>query len=109
MGFKENPENINKNGRPKKGHTLTDILEKELSVKKSDGKIKKPQKELVVKSLLQLAIDKYIECPSCKKRFRYGGDLGALKYIFDRIDGKPIEHIKEEAEIGYYCIPPKKK
>ncbi len=30
MGFKENPENINKNGRPKKGQSLTDLLNKKL-------------------------------------------------------------------------------
>ena len=109
MGFRENPENINRNGRPKKGNTLTDILSKQLELKKKDGKTQKTQKELIVKALIELALSNTVMCPYCQKHFPYGGDLGALKYIFDRKDGRPVEHIEAQGDINYYCIPPKSK
>lgn len=58
----------NPKGRPKKGETLTDVLA---------GAI---DKELLAKQLLGLV----------KK-----GDLGAIKYAYDRVDGRPKETIEQ--------------
>lgn len=70
----------NPNGRPKKGQTMTDILEKTLKKKtvKVDGKLISG-KEAAAMKLLRLAME---------------GDVAALKYIFDRIDGKPNQTVK---------------
>ena len=107
MGFRENPENINRKGRPKKGTTLTDILEKHLSKRKKIGEYTKENKEWVIKALIELAIEHKVICPYCQKTFIHGGDLAALKYIFDRTDGKPTESIIAEHEVDYYIVPPK--
>lgn len=109
MGFRENPENINRKGRPKKGTTLTDILEKQLEKNKKIGSSEKKTREWVINALLELALSNTITCPHCQKAFKFGGDLGALKYIFDRTDGKPVEHLISENEVSYYTVPPKKK
>ncbi len=65
MSFKDTPEHINRNGRPKKGHTLTDLLEKHLD------------KEEFIKEVIKLAQEK--------------NDITLIKYIYDRIDGKITE------------------
>ena len=74
----------NPNGRPRKGKTMTDILEKTLRAKsvKMGGKMVSG-KEAAAMKLLQLAVQ---------------GDVAALKYIFDRIDGRPeiINNIRTE-------------
>ena len=68
----------NPNGRPPKEQALTDLLKE------------KANKDELVKRLLVMA----------KK------DLTALKYVFDRIDGKPRETLETIIEtprvIGYY-------
>lgn len=61
--------NINKDGRPPKGQALTEILR---------AKIDKDE-------IAEMLIAKVRE-----------GDLGAIKYVYDRIDGKPTE--KHEVE-----------
>lgn len=66
----------NLNGRPKKGRTLTEALETALKRKRADGK---STKAALAETLIDLAIsDK---------------NIYALKYIFDRIDGRPVESI----------------
>jgi len=67
----------NPNGRPRKTQSLTHALTEygKRSVDASDGQ-KTTLQELLVKTLWNLAL---------------GGDMTAIKYIFDRIDGKPIE------------------
>ena len=65
----------NPNGRPKTGAAMTDLLRKELN---KAGEDKIPLKKKLVKTL----IDKAIE-----------GDPACLKYIIDRLDGKPTETI----------------
>jgi len=67
----------NPSGRPRKGKTLTEALEKALNAKAEDGK-KKSEKLAMV--LIDLAI---------KDR-----NIHALKYIYDRLDGKPIESVE---------------
>ena len=56
----------NPNGRPKKGTALTDVLKQ------------KVDPETIADKLIELALD---------------GDMPALKYVYDRIDGKPKESI----------------
>jgi len=57
----------NPNGRPKKGETFTDIMNATID------------KDAIVKKLEQLAMK---------------GDITALKYICDRIDGTPTQAVK---------------
>ncbi len=79
MGFQPGVSG-NPNGRPRKGQTMTDILEKTLKKKtvKMDGRLISG-KEAAAMKLLQLAMK---------------GDVAALKYIFDRVDGKPNQTVK---------------
>ena len=67
-------ERINKSGRPAKGAALTEILNSKLDAVK-DGKLRR---EIIAERLLTLA---------------ESGDFNALKYIFDRTDGRPPETI----------------
>lgn len=68
MGFKKG-QSGNPAGRPKKGEALTDILKAFLD--KKDGS--KTRKQQLVERLYDLAM---------------AGEVSAMKYIFDRIDGK---------------------
>lgn len=61
-------EVANPNGRPKKGHTLTEALEN--AVDKDD----------LAKKLVAMAM---------------GGDVAALKYVYDRVEGRPRETIDQ--------------
>lgn len=61
--------NINRKGRPPKGETLTDALRQ------------KVDKETLAAKLIEMAFEK--------------GDMAAIKYIYDRIDGTPIQTIKQ--------------
>ena len=67
----------NPNGRPRKAKCLTHALTEygKRIVDAPDGH-KTTLQELLVKTLWNLALS---------------GDLAAIRYIFDRIDGKPIE------------------
>jgi len=81
--FQKNDPRINRRGRPRKGMCLTSILEKQLR-KKGNGK--QPNKEAVVSALIELAlVDK---------------DIHAIKYIMDRVDGKPRESVELTGEAG---------
>ncbi|GHV84010.1 hypothetical protein AGMMS50212_13500 [Spirochaetia bacterium] len=72
----------NPGGRPKKDTTLTELLNKYRSVKYNrDGKWEKAEK-LLIKAIWETAFDKK--------------DVNAMKYILDRLDGKPIETIRAE-------------
>jgi hypothetical protein len=75
-GFKDNPTHINRKGRPKSGAALTDFLNFELD-KKNDDKIL--HRQLVAKKIIELA---------------ESGNIAALKYIFNRIDGMPRQAIE---------------
>jgi hypothetical protein len=68
----------NPQGRQKKGETLTDLLREKIETKR-DAKDKLTRKELIIEKLIVMA---------------EGGDLSALKYLFDRIDGRPKESIE---------------
>jgi hypothetical protein len=79
MQFKKNDPRINRNGRPKKGQSLSDILNWALDQKQKN----KAGKEMLLRHALA---EKLI-----KKAF--DGDTTAIKYIYDRIDGKPRESV----------------
>jgi len=76
-GFALNPENINRKGRAKKGMTFSDILKDYVD---EDAKKDKTRKEILIEELYKMATS---------------GDLAALKYLIDRLDGRP----KEKKEI----------
>ena len=68
----------NPNGRPKKEHSLTDLLKEALEQPHNDtGKTKK---QVVIETLYRIATEKE--------------DVVMLKYLFDRIDGKPLQTIE---------------
>jgi len=68
----------NPRGRPKKGETLTDLLREKIETKKTIRE-KLTRKEKIIEKLIALA---------------EAGDLSALKYLFDRCDGRPVESIE---------------
>jgi hypothetical protein len=74
--FEKGDSRINRRGRPKKGEALTDILNKKLDGKDGEGKL---HREAVADKLIALA---------------EGGDVAAIKYIMDRVDGRPKESIE---------------
>ena len=85
MPFFPGDPNINRKGRPKKGKTLTDVLEKHLkrrNRKNEDTGKKMSGKDALAIELIQLALD--------------GKNFAAMKYIFDRIDGFPLQAIESE-------------
>jgi hypothetical protein len=75
--FTKNDSRINRNGRPRKGQSLTEALEKELRKKQATGKTGKAE---LARTLVDLAIN--------------DRDVTAIKYIMDRIDGKPKETVE---------------
>lgn len=81
-GFHTNPENINRNGRPPKDHTLTELLKKALSQPRTeDGKTKKQE---LIDIMLDLAlVDK---------------DKDIMKYIYNRLEGMPKQSMDIEVE-----------
>jgi len=71
QGFAAHPENINRNGRPKKGQTLTDIAKVVLDEELPSGITRK---EALIKKVAQLA---------------YDGDSTMIKLLWNYIDGMP--------------------
>lgn len=67
----------NPNGRPKKGETLTDLLR--IEGEKRTGKDKKTRRDRVIQKMWEQAEN---------------GMEATQRYIFDRIDGKPVQEIK---------------
>jgi hypothetical protein len=73
MPFAKNDPQINRQGRPKKGTAFTDILNMKLD---DENKSELLRREAVAEKLIKLA---------------EGGDIAAIKYIMDRVDGKPTQ------------------
>lgn len=81
-GFDKRPQDANRNGRPKKEYCLTDILKEQGNLKDVDGKEGKiSRKEAIGKKLWAMAM---------------GGDVTALKYLYDRVDGRPLQTIEAQ-------------
>jgi hypothetical protein len=72
---------INRKGRPKKGTALTDVLNFKLDQKTETGKLRR---EVIAEKLIGMA---------------ESGDIAALRYLMDRIDGRPRETIALENDI----------
>ena len=85
-GFDKNPKNINRNGRPKKTDSMTHILNEVVCEEgvNFNGKMISG-KEAAARKIFALAML---------------GDLSALKYIYDRIDGTPIQSVKQVDDEG---------
>jgi hypothetical protein len=68
-GFGDHPENINREGRPKKGMALTDLMREMMD--------ETPQiKKAIMAKLMQMAAE---------------GDIAAIREVLDRTEGKPIQ------------------
>lgn len=66
-GFKANPQNINKNGRPKKGYSITEWFKEMLA--------SKPEvRDAIGKSIMKKALE---------------GDTAAQKLVWQYMDGMP--------------------
>ena len=61
----------NPKGRPPKGQALTDTLREKID------------KDTLADKLIAMAME---------------GDIGAMKYVYDRIDGKPMQSIQADIE-----------
>lgn len=88
----------NPNGRPKKGKTLTDILKAELdkrSVRDENGEPMAGKKALA-KAIISMCFDARNVEPATR--------LAALKYIYDRIDGKPDIFQNIVSEMGVRIV-----
>lgn len=81
----------NPNGRPKKNQTITDLLNKYLD-ETTFGESKINGKQVLVQKMFQMAAQ---------------GDLAALKYCIDRIDGTPRQMVetKQIDDDGNAIIP----
>jgi hypothetical protein len=84
--FVKNDSRINRKGRPKKGQTLTDILDWTLDQKRKikNGETGEEKSLLLRQMLAQRLVDKALD----------EGDVPAIKYIFDRLDGRPKETVE---------------
>jgi hypothetical protein len=76
-GFASHPENINRNGRPKRGWAWNELIEDAVNetVKNQAGE-ELEVKKLVVKRLVKMASE---------------GDLQAIREIINRMDGMPVQ------------------
>ena len=89
-GFQDNPQNINKNGRPKKGYSITDWFKKML---KAEPKIR----DAIGRSILNKALT---------------GDAAAQRLVWHYMDGMPKQTTQLEGEVklmGPVIYKPKKK
>lgn len=74
----------NPKGRPKKELCVTDILREQSKIRDvqtEEGKITRA--EAIAKRLWLMAME---------------GDIAALKYIYDRLDGKPLQQVQADIE-----------
>jgi hypothetical protein len=94
QGFASHPENINKNGRPKKGLTVTDIIDRlgEMKNKLYDPDEIKTQKEILVSLLWENVLNRLNQSKDNEEPVD-SQTVNLLKYLIDRIDGKPKETI----------------
>lgn len=82
-GFKDNPKNINKKGRPKPGESLTDLLEARLEqdyIDEKTGKNLGKTKKLLIEAWVRYAL---------------AGSFQHLKLMLDRLEGAILPEIDE--------------
>ena len=78
MAFSKNDPNINRNGRPKKGQSLTEIL------------LQKISKEEIARLLITM-MRAEIECPECGASIEIPKDNATLRFVYNHIDGMPTQ------------------
>ena len=87
-------ESGNPNGRPKKGESLTAILREYGNlIKEAENGDRKPMKELLAAKLFELALK---------------GDITAIKYVYDRLEGTPKQTTEVTGNMDYVIIPPER-
>lgn len=81
----------NPKGRPKKGTALTDLLRMKMEMPSSDFPGAPTVKDVITTKLIEMA---------------NGGDIAAMKYLMDRIDGTPTQVVEQDisAEVGIRSI-----
>lgn len=80
--------NANPRGRPKKGTALTDLLRTYLNTKDPEQLV--ARKKLLAAELYRRAVGGFIADPSDPNKREYvRGSDDLLRYLYDRIDGKP--------------------
>ena len=78
-GFDKRPQDINRTGRPPKEYCLTDILKEQGNLEDVESGDKKiSRKQAIAQKLWAMAMS---------------GDVQAMKYLYDRVDGRPKESI----------------
>jgi len=75
--FEKGDQRINRKGRPRKGKSLTEFLEMALSHQRKNG-------ERNYKALADILVDLAIK----------DKNMAAIRYIYDRVDGKPKETVE---------------
>jgi hypothetical protein len=77
----------NPNGRPKKGTALTDLLRLKMEKPISDFPGAPTVKDVITTKLIEMANN---------------GDIAAMKYLMDRVDGTPTQIVEQDinAEVG---------
>jgi hypothetical protein len=79
MPFVKGDVNINRGGRPRKGKSLTETLEKAMKKKRDNGM---KNIDALADALIELAIQEK--------------NIAAVKYLCDRLDGRPVETVALE-------------
>lgn len=78
-GFSDNPENINRNGRPPKGYSITEMFQEMLD--------SKPEvKSALTKAILSKALE---------------GDTAAQRMIWQYMDGMPNQRIEHKGDVDF--------
>ena len=83
-GFSDNPQNINKEGKPKGTRSIPDMLRRignEEWLDKETGKVIGEKMELVMQKVFIEAVE---------------GASWATNFIADRTEGKPVQHLNVE-------------
>jgi hypothetical protein len=78
MAFKKGDPNINREGRPRKGESLPDLLEKILAEQAGTSDFDK--REALCRQMIKLA---------------FAGESWAVREVFDRLYGKPRQVIDQ--------------
>lgn len=79
-GLDKNPQNINRNGRPKREWTMAGLIEEALEECDETGQ---PYKKVIARKLRELASK---------------GDIVAIKEVNNRLDGMPQQDLTSKGE-----------
>lgn len=82
QGFATHPENINRNGRPKKGLTLTDVAKEILEEELPNGVTRK---EALMRKIATLAFE---------------GNETMIKLIWNYVDGMPLQKTNVSGDLA---------